>query len=164
MNDVRIEVALAGMDLLAAGSASTDFSAFGLHQDQVDLFTGPQYWLAPDRPSVEDISNKLVWGVLDSIGVPRFAVPAEYIAAVICAFVHPCNTLTAANWLSQHYSAGDLAEGVNELTGEVVTPSKVFALVMMLEERKPADFMERFSKKTGKVIRNGQEIQAKASK
>ena len=45
-----------------------------------------------------------VWILL---GLPRIALPVEYVAAAIVAFVHPANYFTACQWSESHGATTD---------------------------------------------------------
>ena len=67
----------------------------------------PIMWLASDRATVRNTFDNLVFQSLDLLGLPRFILPVEYVAAAIVSFVHPVNYLTACLWSESHGSTTD---------------------------------------------------------
>jgi len=63
--------------------------------DDYDFLTGTKLWTAMERSQVRRVVEAAVYGSLDYLGLPRFAVPAEYVAAAIAMYVHPVNLMTA---------------------------------------------------------------------
>jgi len=149
MAKVRLEVAFGAMSMLAAGTASSNFSHMGMSDDDYDLFTGSGVWQRQDQGSIESISSNIITGVMDMVGIQRIEVSAEYIAAVIAMFVHPVNYFTACSWLARNYSNEDLASGNSQLSIERVTPGVVYALVEQLQAKNPAEYLARFNKRVG---------------
>lgn len=148
---LRAETALGAMKLLAEGSASSDFGAFGLSRDEFNLFIGSRHWVGMDRPVVEKIAQIITYGVMDVIGATRFPVSAEYFAAVVAMFVHPCNIQVACDWLPRQQLNASLSKGEGELDAEFVTPRQLFALVLRLKEKGTQTFLLQFEERTGLV-------------
>ena len=74
--------------------------AFGISESDYKLVTGPKPWLAVDRRRVERVLDTLLHGTVDIIGMDRFEIPVEYIAAVYATFVSPSNLMVACSWRS----------------------------------------------------------------
>jgi len=146
---VRIEIALGAMNLIADGTAATDFKSFGLNPEEAELLGQPKMWLNHDRPTVERLFNVLTHGVMDAIGATRFPVSVEYLAAVLSVFVHGCNTQIASEWCVRAQSNGALADGVPEFGAEMVTAGQLFALMLELRSYNNGTFIERFNRRVG---------------
>jgi len=132
MNNLRAEVALGAMRMLAEGSANVNIQAFGLDQNDFDLVAGPYAWTSIDRPKVSAVLQTLTTGTLDVIGVTRYPVSAEYMAGVVAMFVMPANFMTACDWLPACLTNEDLGAGQRDFGGERVTPQQLFALVLQI--------------------------------
>ena len=64
-------------------------------------------WLASERNVVRNTFDGLLFQSLDMLGLPRFILPVEYVAAAIVAFVHPVNYFTACLWSESHGATTD---------------------------------------------------------
>jgi hypothetical protein len=67
---------------------------------------------------------------MDSLGVPRFQVPAEWIAACIAIFVAPINIQVACRFFEVSQTAEATGRGVDEV--DPCTAKQLFALVQQL--------------------------------
>lgn len=108
-------------------------SSFGCTQKEWELVTGKRVWVGTERNIVSRTLDSLLHGFVDSLGIPRFELPSEYVATIIALFVSPCNFFGACNYLGSHISGHDLMSQANlvETTDglERVSPSKLFAHV-----------------------------------
>lgn len=64
-------------------------------------------WLSSERNIVRNTFDGLLFQSLDMLGLPRFVLPIEYVAAAIVAFVHPVNFFTACLWSESHGATTD---------------------------------------------------------
>ena len=71
------------------------------------VLSQPTMWLSADRATVRNTFDNLLFQSLDLLGLPRFILPVEYVAAAIVCFVHPVNFLTACLWSESHGSTTD---------------------------------------------------------
>lgn len=149
LKNINPEIALGAMRLLADGSASADFSSFGLSQFDFKHFVGDKAWVGADRSTVERVVSVLTYGTMDVIGLPRFPVSAEYASAILAMFVHPANIMTACHWSARYQLNNELAEGSPELGAVVATPQQLFATCLLLLEDNPGQFRQKFFKRTG---------------
>lgn len=149
MQTLQLTTALGMMRLLADGTASADFSSLGIHQEDHDLLTGPRLWVAPERYKVVSLIDQIVWGTMDVIGVPRFAISAEYMAAVIAMFVHPTNMFLACQWTAREMDNTSLADGAEERGAVLIRPGQLFALVGEIHSQDISGFQQRFNKRVG---------------
>lgn len=150
--NLSYEVARGAMTLLADGTGSASFENFGLTKDEYATLTDPLAWIAPDRQVVERVLNVITYGTMDAIGVTRFPVSAEYLAAIIATFVHPCNLQISCAWSARSQSNDQLADNSPELAGETATPAQLFALCLMIHAKGNTDeFRNRFERRTGLV-------------
>jgi hypothetical protein len=82
---------------IAALAIAKDSSAFDLAPDDMEFLTGEDTWLATDRKRVRRSVEAIAFGAVDIIGLPRFPLPAEFVAAVVVHFVRPRNWLSACS-------------------------------------------------------------------
>lgn len=150
--NLSYEVAKGAMNLIADGTGSSSFANFGITPDEYDSLKSPLAWVAPDRPTIERVLNVITYGTMDTIGVARFPVSAEYIAAIVCTFVHPSNLQVACAWSGRAQSNDQLADRSPELAGDTATPSQLFALCLMIHSKGDvSEFKSRFERRTGLV-------------
>lgn len=156
------EAALATMSSIA-DYTSADFDTLGISYQDFNLVYGNTQWTRDQRRRVTQTLDALLFGTLDVIGLPRIAVPAEYVAAVISSFVAPANRQIACIWLAEQRATGpraiDLAAaGVEALHVDPVSASQLFALVILLSENDRSSevrqsFAQRMDKRTADLTR-----------
>ncbi len=64
-------------------------------------------WLSSERNVVRNTFDGLLFQSLDMLGLPRFVLPVEYVAAAIVSFCHPVNYFTACLWSESHGATTD---------------------------------------------------------
>ena len=89
--DIRYLTVVSSIKLL------DDLSYIDMDRGDFDFLTSDQIWLARDRQRARRCIESVAYGALDLIGLPRFALPAEFIAGVIAKFVHNVNSLIACS-------------------------------------------------------------------
>lgn len=97
-----------------------------LTEDDIDFVTQDKLWVSTERSRVRRCVESLVYGCLDTVGLPRFGAPAEYIAGVIVAMVHPKNYMAAC-------AVMDGCEFTENIINDVDAPlsaSHLFSLVV----------------------------------
>lgn len=88
-NNPRYAAAIASIKMMK------EAAALDMTQDDFAFFTANRMWTSIDRNRARRCVEAAVYGTLDFCGYPRFAAPAEFIAAAIAFFVHPVNIQTA---------------------------------------------------------------------
>lgn len=128
--------------------------AIGINPQEWDRLTGSKPWAACERPVIERLIKHLIFGMLDMMGVSRFMVPAELVAAIAVSYVKPCNYWTFAAWCGSHARAEDLGNYDGSRIGSIeglekVTSSQLFALICELKSDEHVEqLIRRFSDKT----------------
>lgn len=150
MQQLKLAQAFGAMKLIADGTGTTDFESFGLTSMDAELINGDRLWLGAERQTIERLINAIVWGVEDATGGNRFPLSAEYMAAVICMFVHPVNIKKACDWMQVTYSNEDLADATPELQMTPVTASQLFGLCVEIMSSDIAQYQQRYNKRVGK--------------
>ena len=92
---LNIRTSMASMKFLATQGSIGHLAAIGVTDDDFNLVTGSQPWNPSNRQKVYQILGLLMHGSCDVLGVPRFKLPAEFIAGAIALFVHPNNAQQA---------------------------------------------------------------------
>ena len=154
MSKLRLSTAVGTMQIIARGGPQMSIQSLGLTPDDYKLLTGVEVWTANVRTVVRRALDSYVYGVLDILGLPRFELPAEYLAAVISVFVHPVNYFPACVWLSGGLSAEDIKSGrLGEVPEgfEKVKPEVLFCLVIELHEHADSTAAS-YANRTGAAI------------
>lgn len=73
-----------------------DSGYLNLTEEDFDFLTQDKPWIGVERTRARQVVEACVYGTLDYLGFPRFAVPAEFVAGAIAHFVHPANMMTAS--------------------------------------------------------------------
>lgn len=153
---LQMHVALGAMKLIRDGAVTGDLDAFGISPEDWFLTTGSGPWVGTDRQRVRATLDILVHGTVDVVGVPRFEVPSEYIAAVLAVFVGPTNMQLACRWMEGGSPAQVLAKGSSAeppSDNEQVTARTLFALVCDIYEGEHASAARAsFVKRTNLAI------------
>lgn len=132
---MELSVAKGCMQHIADAKPENILVNLGIAPETLELLTGSIPWTGNQRVDIKRCMDALNHGVCDIVGIPRINVPAEFIAASIAKFVHPCNTQLACNW-------AQITAGVLELAGgntksqmqETITADKLFSMVQMLQD------------------------------
>lgn len=153
---LSFQIATGAMRLLRDQHSSVIFQSLGITPEDFELLTGKTIWVAGDRHRVRSCLDAACAGVMDVVGVPRFEMPAEYIAAVIACFVAPANVLTACRWMERQ-RAGDELRGATS-GSELVDPSQVFALVLLIyDDKETGEIRQAFEKLVNGAIKRSTE-------
>ena len=98
-------------------SFDTAFNLMKMLKEQIDtshvdalglqVLGQPTFWMASDRATVRNTFDNLLFQSLDLLGLPRFILPVEYVAAAIVSFIHPCNYFAACLWSESHGATTD---------------------------------------------------------
>jgi len=89
MGDMRYAAACAALKVLGGGAH------VAIDKDEIDFIMGDRLWLGQDRARVRRGVEAFAFGALDLLALPRFPLPAEFVAAVIAAVISPSNWMTA---------------------------------------------------------------------
>lgn len=120
MSEVRYSTAVATLKLVE-GAGIID-----LTEDEFRYLTGNALWLPVERARARRCIEATVYGSLDYLGYPRFAVPVEFIAANIAHYVHPVNIQTACMIMEGAEFIDNIINGVEQKT----SASQLFAHVL----------------------------------
>lgn len=106
--DVRYASAMAAIKLVK------DSGYLNLTEEDFDFLIQDKPWIGIERTRARQVVEASIYGTLDYLGFPRFAVPAEYVAGSIAYFVAPCNIMTAAIVMEGVEWAENIAAGVEK--------------------------------------------------
>lgn len=124
--DPRYQSALACVDVIIAEQKRTSV----LEPSQYQYLTQDKLWMREDRALITQCIHAVVNATLEVALLPRFSLPAEFIAAAICLFVSPCNWRIACSMLEGSDWASRLADGDEEV--ERIRPDVLFAMVVCI--------------------------------
>lgn len=122
----------------------TDFETLGITPEQFDLLAQPLPWLRETLPELVRVMNALIFGTIEKLTLPKLVVPAEYVACVISAVVHPTNIMAMCIIMSQERATG---VGALELASRNAAPTAIdhtsadqlFALCAILTDKDRAN-------------------------
>lgn len=132
MDKLSIQMVKGSANILLNSSTAQVVESIGVTPEEWELLTNDVPWLGVDRPRITRIIDSLLYGLVDTMGVPRFDLPAEYVATVVAIFVSPCNYFSACSWLGAFSTASTIQSHNPDLPPEGmerVHPSKIFAFV-----------------------------------
>lgn len=156
-HNLSYEAALSTLRVIDQYTAA-DFDTLGITAQDFNLAHGNQPWRRDHINRVMKTLQALLFGTLEVQGIPKIVVPAEYVAAVVTAFVAPANRMLACVWLSHERQTGagalDLSSrGTTTSQIDPTTPEQLFALVVALSDADEAtSARQQFKKRLGKAI------------
>lgn len=100
----------------------TDFETMGITPEEFDLLAEPLPWLRETMPHLVRSMNAIIFGALEKLTLPKIVVPAEYVACVISAVVHPCNIMAMCIIMATERSTG---VGAMELAARQASPTQI---------------------------------------
>lgn len=120
-----------GMKVLTSSHLLSSMDSLGVPRPDMEKLCGAPLWLAADRHIIRRALDALLYGALDAIGIQRFMLSAEYIAAFIALVVHPSNHLVACAWYHGSVSADALLSDPEHVPiAEGLTAHQLMALVV----------------------------------
>lgn len=129
---------------------TTGLQSLEIRKEDMALLKAQSPWTSEHRRKARTTLELLTYASIDLAGLPRFAVPAEYSAAVIYNFVSMVNWQVACHVISAGRTAAEDIESEHE--PEDVTPRKLFALICEC-----AGQSENFKAKLQKKVRKSVE-------
>lgn len=140
---LELAVARGAMQMITDAKPDMILVNLGVSAETLELVKGTIPWTANQRVDVVRCMDALNHGVCDIVGIPRIALPAEYIAATIAKFVHPVNTRLACAWLEVKAGVKEIAGGNNKsVLQEEITADKLFSMVLMLQDNIKVVYLE----------------------
>lgn len=148
---MKLSTALGVMRVIAT---SEMHGALGVTPAEMALISGPSPWMAGDRVAVRRVLDSLIYGTMDTMGLPHFELSAEYVAAHIVGYVHPVNMLAACVWLSRVVDADQL---VAEKKGtDNISARRLHAFCVKLLDAEVDEYRQMFEKVVGHKVRKAE--------
>lgn len=127
---IRLSVALGAVKSIAEESIHDHLYGSEIDPQDMELVMSDVAWGKKDQHRVVATIEKLVHGSLDAVGLPKFIVPSEYLAAVICTVVAPTNFQVACRWLERGVSVS--ADAIEDGSMEPIQAQVLFCLCIDL--------------------------------
>lgn len=121
--DIRYCAACAGVTLVK------EAGLLDLSEKDFEFLIMPKPWVANERARARLVVESSVYGTLDYLGLPRFAVPAEFIAGAIAYYVHPVNAMYAC----AVFEGVEWSENVINGIERPVRAADIFAMVLRIK-------------------------------
>lgn len=144
---MNIKVALSNMKLIANQGSKGHLQVCGLTEDDFQKIVADVPWVGSDRNRLAQHFNSILFSTLDAVGLPRFTLPAEYIAAGIAMLIADVNIHAACRFFEKAPTVDSVAADVEF---EPCSANQLFSLVLLLKadpERSSARAL--FEKKCG---------------
>lgn len=155
---IQLEIIKGSMQALANGQAVGTLENLGLIAEDIKLVTGGTAWQNAERHRITKTLDALQYGTMDLIGLPRFTVPAEYVAAVIAMFVHPANIMVACRWMeSGQNSVSFMGDPSSTTNTEAISAGQLFALCLQsISQIDSQAFRKQFETRVNLAINKGE--------
>jgi len=138
------------MHLLAEMGRKGMLDLLGVTQADFDRLTSDVPWTGGERNRMSVTLHSLLNASVDSMGMPRFDLPAEWVAAAIAVFVAGINVQSACYFAPPSHQAEEGARGV---VGPSVRPERLFDLVVLLYGHQGRNAArELFTKRSGLAL------------
>lgn len=157
MQHLSLQTAL-GVLKIVEQFTQADVAAQGISDDDFELVTSSNPWRRDVLGRVMRTLNTIMFGALEAQAIPKIQVPAEFVAPIIVAVVHPTNIMVACVWLAQERQTGvgalDRAARQEQAASlDPVSADQLFALVCMLADRDETNAArQRYRERMGKRI------------
>lgn len=139
------------MHLIRNGIDATSPMSYGLTEADFADLTSSVPWIPAQRATVRRTLETLCHATTDLIGLPRFEIPAEYVAGVIAVFVHPVNVAVSCSWLEGRLPhAEDLSQSADSTPQgmEKLTAAQLYAMVVrIIGDEDISDIANSFNKR-----------------
>ena len=100
-----------------------------ISDDDKDFLLGTVLWGRNGRTRARRLLEDCIYASLDEIGLPRFDIPAEFVAASIWTYVSSVNWMVACDAMSGCSWSDDLLAG----SAEGVEPQILYALLLAID-------------------------------
>lgn len=150
---LNLQQARGAMKSIAEGSP-TSLEEMGLIPTDIEKLTADISWRNNERVKIQRILENVLHASVDQMGINRFELPAEYVAAGIGMFVHPCNQMKACVWMEGGKSAAQLGSNstIDSISSTVKAPQLFALLVGMNSNDEAKQFQQQFKTRVGIAI------------
>jgi len=127
---MQYSVARGALSMIANMGRRGHLADIGMTEEDFEKVVGSEPWCGLDKIRMKQALNCLLTTTIDSLGLPRHQLPAEFISAGICMFVNPVNSLFACRLMENVPTAMAMGRGADE--SEICTARQLFALTVQL--------------------------------
>lgn len=151
---IRLTTAMGALRTVNSLNYLDMIESLGLGEPEWELLSQKSPWMAKHRPIIETLGKNLIYAGLDLMGVNRFPVSAEYVAAVAVTFISECNYMHFSQWMGSFATADELGNFDGSRQGHIegmekITPSQLHALILELRGNPKSNILcRRFHDKT----------------
>lgn len=153
---MNLQVALGAMRLVADLGYAGFLEGAGVAKGEFQRLVSALPWTQRERNRMTVVLQSCLHGSVDSQGLPRFPLPAEYIAAGISIFVHAMNHHAACIYMASAPDAEDLARNsdmVQKNRTKHVMPDQLYSMVCLLNTQgERGMFRALFEKNSGLAL------------
>lgn len=126
---MNLDVARGSMRMISNMGREGFLDGIGVSRGDFDRLVGNDPWMASDRNRMTTCFHTVINASVDAMGLPRFNLSAEFVAAGIAVFVSPVNCHAACVFASN----GGPAEEMGRMASiSPSTPEQLFALLVQL--------------------------------
>lgn len=126
---MNYQVAVGCMRLISNIGRQGFLDGIGVSRADFDRLVGDDPWMSVDRNRMTAVLQTVVNASVDAMGLPRFNLPAEYVAAGIAMFVSGVNVHAACVFSAN----GGTAEDVGRVASiSPCSPEQLFSIVVQL--------------------------------
>jgi hypothetical protein len=104
--------------------------AHGIEEAHWELLTQAEYWTPDQGRAIRSILANVVEVSMTIAGMPALPLPGQYVAALICEVVSPCNWMLASTKAPETFDAFDATGFTKESEVKPMTHQQMMALVM----------------------------------
>lgn len=102
----------------------------GLTAEEWRIATSKDLWSPNERRQVRSVLGEIIQISVTIAGLPPVPLPGQYIAAVICSVVSPCNRMVAAVRAPESYDAVDASGLSGSVEIEPMAVEQMISLVL----------------------------------
>lgn len=147
---LQLSVARSSLKIIAGLGQAGQLDTLGISEADYKRLTASGPWMPAEKNRMTSVLHSLIMGSVDAMGLPRFHVPAEYMAAAIVVFVHPVNMHAACNCAPSTGEADAMSRG--DLSNNV-RPEQLFSLCAALYDSSDrSDARASFERSVGLAI------------
>lgn len=148
--------AMGSLQIIKEYASASAAIAAGMNETSYKQLVKGAPWTAPERAAIRDSLERMCHTSIDLLGLPRFELPAEYVATVIAVFVHPVNIAVACSWMAGRLPRSMDLHGSGDTTPqgmEHLSSAQLFAMVLDILGNEDTGAVARaFNRHMSKVI------------
>lgn len=156
---LNYELVISNMSILANQATKGHLDAVGVSTQDFNRLTSDDPWLGVEVTRMAVTLQTMIQGVSDVQNIPRFPLPAEYVASGIAFFVRGVNLFAACHYASLSHmrdteSLGRMPKSKDDgFAPEGCSAQRIFALVTYAYDHPTRKLMRAlFEARTGLIL------------